>query len=282
MDNQQAPVQNYDFANEYNDLSALPADMMVIHKDFKVEDPHARIMPLRRRFTGKFLTNDPASFFDYVGDRAEEEQAEINRTFVDASNPHENLHAKTILNFGETSAAGHADDVALLVLNKDPLLVELLRTTNSLQGATEFAETLENFLGLNVLVGTKELVEGEINLSAAIAAIRNAKVDRQQQSTLKTGGLNYEASDFEKIELEGVDKNLADAFIMTSPVYTHLTEQQIKFRVEIKFIETEKGIRSMYALRPVGLLGHYMVAAKDFQERISTQLSNVSIGTFSC
>lgn len=281
MDNSQNAVQDYDFAKEYNNLMDLPEGVVILHKDFQTQDLQSIASPLRRRFDGKFETNDPASYFEYVKSRQEEPEAELNRTFVNAESPTDRLYARTVLNFGTTNAAGHGDDLAILNLQKDPLFVELLRSTSSYAPSNEFAEALENFLGLNVLVGFKEDGLNEIALPAAVAAIRNSKVDRQQSSTLKTGGLQYEASDMEKIELENVDANLADVFVVTTPVYLNLTHQQVKLRVDVKFVETEKGLRALYALRPVGLLGHYIAAAKDFQDRISTQLSNVSIGKFS-
>lgn len=280
MDNQNAIAQDYSFANSYNDEAALPEGVMILHKDFKVEDMHEVTSPTRRRFNGVLETNDPKSYFDYVKSRASESGAELNRTFVNASNPADQLLAKTVLNFGSTDAAGHGDDLAVLKLQKDPLFLDLLTNTAQYQSITDFAETLENFLGLNVLTGFKEDKADEIPLARAVAAIRNSKVERLQQSTLNTSGLKYEASDMEKVEIEGVDANLADLFVLNTPMYLNLSTQEITFRVDVKFIEGDKGIRAAFRLKPVGLLGHYISAATDFQERIATQLENVAIGTY--
>lgn len=280
MDNAEQIAQDYSFANNYNDESMLPEGVMVLHKDFVAKDMFEITSPTRRRFRGKFGTNDPKSFFDYVKSREQEDGAEFNRTFVNADNPVDQLFAQAVLNFGTTDAAGHCDDTAVLNLQKDPLMVQLLDVTSQYQTITDFAETLENFLGLDVLTGFKEDGVNEISLAKAVSALRNAKIDRLQQATMNTTGLKYEASDMEKIEIEGVDENLAEVFIFETPLYQNLTVQSVKLRVDFKVQETDKGLRAYFRLKPIGMLGHYMAAAKDFQDRIAAELDNVAIGSF--
>ncbi len=278
MDAQNTPV-DYSFANAYNDEANVPFNALVLHKDFKVHDLQSLNSDVKRRFTGSFTTNHLESYFTYALERIEESGAQKHRTFINAENPESQLFSKTILNFGETEAAGHADDVTILNLIKDPVFVRFMHETRNHQEATEFAESLELFLGSNQIVGVKD--QGEIALIAAVKAIRNAQIDKKSTSNLNTNGLQYEASDFEKIAIESADQNLPDSFIFTTPVYLNLENQQVAFAVDVKFRTKENGGQAaLYALRPLGLINHYLKAAENFQALVSSRLENTLIGSF--
>ena len=278
MDAQNTPV-DYSFANAYNDEANVPFNALVLHKDFKVHDLQSLNSDVKRRFTGSFTTNHPESYFTYALERIEESGAQKHRTFINAENPESQLFSKTILNFGETEAAGHADDVTILNLIKDPVFVRFMDETRNHQEATEFAESLELFLGSNQIVGVKD--QGEIALISAVKAIRNAQIDKKSTSNLNTNGLQYEASDFEKIAIESADQNLPDSFIFTTPVYLNLENQQVAFAVDVKFRTKENGGQAaLYALRPLGLINHYLKAAENFQALVSSRLENTLIGSF--
>lgn len=275
----QNQVVDYSFANNYNDQAWLPSNSLILHKDFKVHDLQSLNSDIKRRFTGSFTTNHPESYFTYALERIEESGAQKHRTFINAENPESQLFSKTILNFGETEAAGHADDVTILNLIKDPVFVRFMDETRNHQEATEFAESLELFLGSNQIVGVKD--QGEIALIAAVKAIRNAQIDKKSTSNLNTNGLQYEASDFEKIAIESADQNLPDSFIFTTPVYLNLENQQVAFAVDVKFRTKENGGQAaLYALRPLGLINHYLKAAENFQALVSSRLENTLIGSF--
>ena len=209
MDAQNTPVDS-SFANAYNDEANVPFNALVLHKDLKVHDLQSLNSDVKRRFTGSFTTNHPESYFTYALERIEESGAQKHRTFINAENPESQLFSKTILNFGETELPGFSDDKAILVLVKDPLFMKFLEDTRRPQETTDFAETLEAFLGTENIWGMKE---GEhIKLANAVKSIRNAKIDKQSTSELNTTGLQYTGSDFEKIAIESADKNLADSF----------------------------------------------------------------------
>lgn len=276
MDKQ--PV-DYSFANLYNDNAEVPINSMIVHQDFRLVDLQKFNADVDRRFSGTFTTNKPESYFNYVTDRVAESGAQKDRTFINAENPETRLFAETVLNFGETEMPGFCDDKALLVLVKDPLFVKFLEDTRRPQEATDFAETLEAFLGTESIWGMKE---GEqIKLANAVKAIRNAKIDKQSTSELNTTGLQYTGSDFEKIAIESADKNLADSFGFKTPIYLNLAEQEVTFAVDVRFQSKDNGgQKALYSLRPLGLLNHYLKAAENFQTLVSDKIEDTLIGTF--
>lgn len=276
MDNQ--PV-DYSFANEYNNNVEVPINAMIVHQDFRLVDLQKFNSDVDRRFSGTFTTNNPQSYFNYVKDRVAESGAQKDRTFINAENPENRLFAETVLNFGETGLPGFCDDKAILVLVKDPLFMKFLEDTRRPQEATDFAETLEAFLGTENIWGMKD---GEhIKLTNAVKSIRNAKIDKQSTSELNTTGLQYTGSDFEKIAIESADKNLADSFGFRTPIYLNLEEQQVTFVVDIRFQNKENGgQKALYSLRPIGLLNHYLKAAENFQTLVSGEIENTLIGSF--
>ena len=270
---------DYSFANEYNNDPSVPNNSMIVHQDFRHVDLQKFNSDVDRRFYGTFTTNHPQAYFNYVKDRAAESGAQKDRTFINAENPETRLFAETVLNFGETELPGFCDDKAILVLVKDPLFVKFLEDTRRPQEATDFAETLEAFLGTENIWGMKE---GEhIKLANAVKSIRNAKIDKQSTSELNTTGLQYTGSDFEKIAIESADKNLADSFGFKTPVYLNLEEQEVTFVVDVRFQSKDNGgQKALYSLRPLGLLNHYLKAAENFQTLVSGEIENTLIGTF--
>lgn len=276
MDKQ--PV-DYSFAEQYNDNSEIPNNALIVHQDFRLLDLQQFNSDVARRFSGTFTTNNPESYFNYVKDRVAESGAQKDRTFINAENPESRLFSETVLNFGETELPGFSDDKAILVLVKDPLFMKFLEDTRRPQEATDFAETLEAFLGTENIWGMKE---GEhIKLANAVKSIRNAKIDKQSTSELNTTGLQYTGSDFEKIAIESADKNLADSFGFKTPIYLNLAEQEVTFVVDVRFQSKDNGgQKALYSLRPLGLLNHYLKAAENFQTLVSGEIENTLIGTF--
>ena len=242
---------DYSFANEYNNSAEVPNNALIVHREFKLLDLQKYNSDVDRRFSGTFATNSPESYFNYVKDRVAESGAQKYRTFINAENPETRLFAETVLNFGETALPGFCDDTAILTLVKDPLFVRFLDDTRRPQEATDFAETLEAFLGTENIWGMKE---GEhIKLANAVKSIRNAKAD----------------------------KNLADSFGFKTPIYLNLDEQEVTFAVDVRFQNKEKKKKkALYSLRPLGLLNHYLKAAEDFQTLVSSEIENTLIGTF--
>lgn len=277
MSNLENPVvQNYEFANAYD---SLPVHGVILHKDFNIQIQDEALEAERKRFRGTMNTLDIPSFFEYVTQRSDEEGAESNRTFVDAADPMRSLVARTILNFGEYTKPGHCDDRAVLELRKDPLFTEFLDSTGGFLKPKDFAEALENFLGLNKVVAFNN--SEDIGFSKTIQAIRNAKIDKNSTSIQKSGALQCEASDMEKVAIEAQEHTLPDEFTFDTPLYLGLETQTIRFRVVTHFKDKEQGgVEVFYRLTPIGLLAHYLQAAEYFQDVISERLSDVTIGTF--
>ena len=195
MSNQENQAINYEFAKTYADQDA-GENTVIIHKDFDVRSTEAT-QAYRSRFRGAFSTLDIPSFFDYVQTRTAEENAEDARTFIYAEQPQSQLSAVAVLNFGSYDLPGRADDRAELNLRKDPLFEDFINKTHNWSTATDFAESLEDFLGAAEIEAFND--GEEIGFAKSIVGIRNAKIDRNSSSTLNTGALNYEQSDMEKL-----------------------------------------------------------------------------------
>lgn len=277
MSNTENVVVDYSFAADYADIN-LGDNAAILHKDFNLISTEA-VNDLRTRLRGQFNTLDIPSYLDYVKSRLGEDGAEADRTFIYAEEPQNTLSSVTVLNFGSYSEPGHADDLATLQLRKDPLFTDFLSKTTSWTTATDFAEILEDFLGAANISAFNN--DTGISFAKAIVGIRNAKIDRNSSSTLNTGALNYEQSDMEKIAIQAQAEILPTELQYVTGMYLGLESQTVAFRVVTRFEEKDNGgTKVYYRLKPVGLLGHYLKAAVNFQELIGNSLENTLIGTY--
>lgn len=264
------------FAEKYP--TPNPVGHAIIHKDFNLVAEKESDLALRKRFRGTFNTQHTESYFKYVAERIAEANAEKNRTFVDASEPQQYLKATTVLNFGDYSKPGQSDDLAILSLRQDPVFARLDNLSERDWKATEFAELLEDFLDANIATYNNG---SEVGFAKAIQAIRNAKIEVLKTSKLNTNGLAHESSDMEKAAIQAEQETLPDLITLTTPIYLGLEDQQVSFRISVKFIQREGQPTIVnYNLKPVGLLMKYLKAADNFQKVVSEKLSDVSIGVF--
>ena len=277
MSNTENLVVDFSFAEQYDNIP-LGDNAAIIHKDFTLISTESA-NPFRSRLRGRFTTLDIQSYIDYVKSRLSEDGAEAERTFIYAEEPQNSLSSVTALNFGSYNTPGHADDVAVLELRKDPLFADFLSKTASWSSATDFAEILEDYLGAAEIAAYNN--ETAISFAKAIVGIRNAKIDRNSSSTLNTGALNYEQSDMEKIAIQAQAEILPTELQYVTGMYLGLEAQTISFRVVTRFEEKDNGgTKVHYRLKPVGILGHYLKAAVHFQELIGNSLENTLIGTY--
>ena len=277
MSNTENLVVDFSFAAEYENIP-LGDNAAIIHKDFTLISTESA-NPFRSPLRGRFTTLDIQSYIDYVKSRLSEDGAEAERTFIYAEEPQNSLSSVTALNFGSYDTPGHADDVAVLELRKDPLFADFLSKTASWSSATDFAEILEDYLGAAEIAAYNN--ETAISFAKAIVGIRNAKIDRNSTSTLNTGALNYEQSDMEKIAIQAQAEILPTELQYVTGMYLGLAAQTISFRVVTRFEEKDNGgTKVYYRLKPVGVLGHYLKAAVHFQELIGNSLENTLIGTY--
>lgn len=274
-------AQEYDFANTYNELPQLPDHMLIVHQDFKTVDLD-KYQPNRRRMGGLMETIDIDSFFNYVKKRQAEMPEVAYRTFVDASQAKNRLHAKTILNFGTSMAAGQADDVAQLVLQKDPLFEEFLETfEGETFTAVKFADAFEDLIGSLDMVAFVE--KQEQSIASAISVIRNSKVDAAQNTTVKATQYTSESSEMERVEIASNAGQLPTFIAIKTPIYLGLEEQKVFFKVKAETVSAgENKLKLVFSLKPIGLLAAYLKAGRSFQDLIKANLDpeTVTIGAY--
>lgn len=274
--------QDYAFAEQYNGNSDQPKDLMIVHQDFKLHDLE-NFEANRRRMIGTMTTIDIPSFFSYVKRREEEVTSPESRTFIDASKADTQLVARTVLNFGSTYEPGHCDDVAVLNMQHDPLFQEFLSTfEGETFGAVKFADAFEDLIGVLKMNGH---VDGErVTIASAISVIRNAKVDAAQNTTVRATQFASEVSDMERVEISSNGGQLPTYFSVITPLYLGLPEQEIFFKVKAETVPAgENKTKLQFSIKPIGLLGAYLKAGKEFLSLISQEFDpeTVTIGTYS-
>lgn len=276
-------AQEYQFAVEQYNTESLsqPEKTMVIHQDFNLVDT-SKFTEHRRRLDGEMQTSDLESFFNYVKAREAEDPLQISRSFVDAINPQNQLSVTTVLDFGETGAAGHAKDRAILTLKKDPVFAEFNDIfTDEKFTALKFSEAFEDLIG----VAEMEAYAGEaqISISAAVTALRNCKLDSSQTHTAQATQFKQELSDMESVEVQSTSGALPTHIVIKTPMYLGLDVQGVTYKVKFEtIINSENKSRMQFSLRPVGLLAAYIKAGKSFTNIVQKNLDQetTTMGTY--
>ncbi|URG13798.1 hypothetical protein [Acinetobacter phage vB_AbaS_TCUP2199] len=269
---EQNPV-DFKFAEQYPELA--PENTLVLHENFNLFDLQ-KYLPNARRLAANFQTGDSESYFKYVLDRkAENEDSQKSRTFINAFNPESSLTATTILNFGTSENAGHGDDRAVLDLSRDPMFEEFYEAFNDKwYKANKLAETLETFLGTAEMFGTVDGEEGRLHISAVISSFRNLKVEANHTNqTTSQSQFKAETSDLESFEAEAVGGALPEYIFFSTPIYAGLEFQDIRFKVIMEKREDEnKKPFAVFRLKPIALKYAYHQAAANFRHLVRENL----------
>lgn len=280
-------------ATQFAFPSDLPHALVLGDKVINLES----LRPVRDRFRGTFKTRSLPAFVHYVKVRCDEfgeaviisadgepapgVRADSTTLFIDP----EAFDATAIHNLGGIFAPGHCDDRSVLKLVQSPEWKALLAFAGAKHSQRDMADFLTDWRSIiTPLFGGGGLItEAEARpaqVSAAIQALLNVKVDekRAQQAALAAHGV--EMSSFESVQLSSGGVELPTGFIFRLKPYEDLSERAVTVVLTAYPADERTGIRM--ALRLVGIEELNKQMAMEFHELLRGQLDVPGfIGTFS-
>lgn len=175
----------------------------------------------RRRMRGTMDTASVQSFADYA--QAYSDGAAI---FVDGST----MRATGVLNLGDSSSPGHADNTARLSLRKMAAYDALTQVNGRQQGQKQLVEFLEDW---GPLVGAKYFRDAaEVSPGLAIAALRDITIDAARKASSQVETLSETRTAFETVRADS-NANTPTFIYWTCQPYAELAERTFVLRLSI-------------------------------------------------
>lgn len=225
--------------------------------DYSIHDLE-KFLPERRRARGSMATYSIASFQAYTSANL----LPGCTVFVDQAA----MAATAVLNLGTPDAPGHADDTAVLTLQRTAAYKSLLGIANgggySQAQVAEFLEDWPDFIKCFNDAG-------EITPPKAIAAIRKLTIESMRKQESSEQQLSASRSAFESVQATSADP-LPTTIYFTCEPYLELPTRTFVLRLAIKTGETKPAI----SLR--------IVKAEKHAEEMAIELSyliNVAFGS---
>lgn len=217
----------------------------------------------RDRFRGAYRTVDINSFSDYAQDRKVSEF----KTFISVQR---GLQARSIFNIGDEDKPGHADDIAILTLEKCPEFKALENADSARFKQQDFIDWLDDWTDFI----TPHNTNGPVELENAIRAIRKVKISKGHETDSHVQEYGYRASVTEQMEATGVDENLPTHLVLLTESYKGLPVEQLKISIRI----STKDDAPTFVLRFVGKDAHDQRRAEQFIQILEDKL--LGLGTF--
>ena len=242
-------------------------DLVAINDNYKVLDLE-KYQDGRNRARGVLNTPSLEDFKTYVLD-AQSGDAPV---FVD----HKNVSATAVLNYSEEfHAQGHCDHLANLKLEPTVVWSKLNSLKDRKLSQRDFAVFIEDWasvLGITDAEGTA------ISPAAALAAIRNMKIDTSVTVDSQVGNLSESRSRFDKVEARSKEESTPAYFKINDTAYLGLDERLIVLRLVIN-TNDEKPVFSIQIVKEELLCSEII---QDFKEKVIELLPEnpVRIGTF--
>ncbi len=238
------------------------ASIAIVPEGFKIHSTE-KFNDFRDRFRGTFATTSIPAFVQYVTDRNNTDV----RTFIDTAR---GLIAKTIFNLGNEFTAGHADDIALLRLEKQPEFLALERANGQRFRQQDLIDWVDDWADFV----TAHNESGPIPTEKAIRALQKVKIQKGHEVDSQVRDLGYQASVTEKMEATGTDENLPTHFVMRTESFKGLPVEDLK----ISFRISTKDDAPTFLLRHIGKDAHDQRRADQFVNILETEL--LGLGEF--
>lgn len=249
-------------ASDSRDLAALPSD-------YSLHDLEA-FLPARRRARGTMKTSVLASFADYTTAHGELGCA----VFIDPMS----MQAVSVLNLGEPTQPGHADNKAVLELKKTAAYQALLTYAcgNPLK-QSQIAEFLEDWA--DHLTCSNDA--GAIATPKAIAAIRKITIEAMRKLESTEQQLSASLSTFESAQATSTEP-LPTQINFTCQPYADLSDRTFSLRLGIQTGNDKPAI----TLRIIKIEQHTEDMANELAELVAGQFESdtniaVILGTYS-
>lgn len=217
----------------------------------------------RDRFRGQYSTSAIKSFVEFIAHR--QAQAVELQTFIDTNR---GLSAKTFFNLGNVDNPGHADDTAILTLEKKPEFSALERINGKRFSQQQLIDWLDDWADYVTAYAEDQSV---IHFDKAIRALRKVKITKGSELDSQVRDYGHQVSAMEKLEATGSDENLPAYFAMVTESFHGLENCALKISIRIAAGEDTPA----FILRFVGEEAHTLERAEEFKELLTNELNNI-------
>lgn len=252
--------------------------VLALPEDFKVHDLES-YLPDRRRARGTMTTSVIKDFAAYAKTHAlpsdtdegeAGEQVSCAAVFIDK----DNMSATAVLNLGTVNQPGHADNLAVLKLDRSAAFAAVQAIANGQpRKQTDVAEFLEDWAPFITCRNADVIGTGQ-----AAAAIRTITIEAAKKVTSSEQQLGAEKSAFESVQASSGDNLPTTIEFLLDPPYFGLDARTVTLRLSV--LASEK---PAIVLRIVKLEEHMEGMAGEFAELVRTELAGampVVIGTY--
>lgn len=228
--------------------SGLTKDTSALPSDYKLHDLE-QYLPNRRRARGTMTTSSLSSFVDYSQDHAELGAT----TFVNPTD----LNTVTVLNLGTSDKPGHADNFAVLVLEKTAAYKALGNIANGAACTQKVvAEFMEDWSPFIKCFNDA----GEVKTSQAIAAVRKITIESMRKLESEEQSLSASKSAFESVQASSKE-----------PLPTTICFECVPYaEFDLRIFVLRLGVLTGEAVPKVNLR---IVKFEEHQEQIATELA---------
>jgi uncharacterized protein YfdQ (DUF2303 family) len=260
-------------ANKALDAAELSvAHVAALPHDFTVHDLEP-YLPERRRARGTMTTSVIADFASYAKDNSDETEEGLKAAaiFVDK----DAMKGTAVLNLGKPHAPGHADNLAVIVLEKSAAYAALLAMANGQpRKQTEVAEFLEDW----ATYITCRVDDDILSTGQAAAAVRTITIEQARKTNSSEQQLGAERSAFESVQASSEHKLPTLIDFLVEPPYFGLQPRTLTMRLSII-----TGEKPLIVLRIIKLQEHQEGMAAEFADLVREALDGelpVVIGTY--
>lgn len=224
----------------------------------------------RDRFRGSLHTHSLKAFGAYVERHIGGEEDTGAAGFVDQ----DAMRATVIFNLGTPDEAGHGDDRATLTLKPTAAYKALTELVDRSLSQQQLAEFLEDWAPLI----TASSGDQQLNIAAAINAVRRMQVKATTELNSEVGDLSNRRSAMEDIEARSLE-TLPTTFVFNAKPYDPLSIAAITLRLSV--ITGDKA--PVLKLRWVGQEAQQEAFAEEFQQVLASEIGgfvHLTIGNY--
>ncbi|MEY2864502.1 MAG: hypothetical protein RLY58_2209 [Pseudomonadota bacterium] len=239
------------------------------HDSIKLHDIEKHL-PNRLRFRGLFRTS---SLTDFVANILSRNKKDV-RGFIQTK---DQLSCEAIFNLGNEIDAGHADDKAVLLLEKTPefaAAVALLGNKLSQKTLATFLEDWRHCVTAHVSdPHDPDAGSTEITIGKAITAIRSVTISSSTEVESKVTDVSYTRSAMENIEAKSKENSLPSHLKIKTTAYPDMPIREIQLRISINTGDSTP----FFSMHFVGQQAFMEQVGQDFKDRLVTDLSGTGV-----
>jgi uncharacterized protein YfdQ (DUF2303 family) len=197
--------------------------VVALPSNFQKHDLEA-FMPHRRRARGVMHTESIAAFVAYANEH-HEDGASI---FVNAAH----MSAEAVLNLGTPDSPGHADNSAVVTLERSAAYAALKKHTDQNISQTQAAEFFEDWPAEIRCFKDSDSSE-QIHVAKVVAALRKITIEAMRKLENTEQNLSASRSTFESVQATSTEA-IPTIIYFTCRPYADLPERQFVLRLGIK------------------------------------------------